>query len=106
MGYQVKLFHDGGTVEVESSFATGAYCTIQTNFDDRREVVDKAGKVLRTMRVKSFRVSVNWSTTQRTVSQAVAALAHYREITEFAAQLETAFCGELYPVDPAPEEQA
>ena len=38
-----------------------------------------------------FEVKVNWSSTRRTVSQAVAALASYREAVELAAHCEAFF---------------
>lgn len=81
----------GAGISVEIQRGASVSCHLAVSFDGGRRVPVKprrSHEIVDHVWVQTARVSVTWSSTDRSVAQAVAALGLYREVVELAALVE------------------
>lgn len=86
---------EGISVEIQRGAAIS--CHLAVSLDSGRRVPVKprrSSEIVDHVWVQTARVTVTWSSTDRSVAQAVAALALYREVVELAALVEARLAAE------------
>lgn len=90
-GYRVnKSSFDVSSIDAEISFSVGARLNIKIK--NRYAVVD--GEIVaegKTLTLRTIEAEINWSSTGRNVSKALACIAVYEQMINFAAKLEAIF---------------